>query len=118
MNETDGYIGLINESEVLPGMKRCNGPCKLVKKIEDFAKRKDAKDGRRNMCNTCRNEYVTNWKENPPVKRVIPEGMKHCPGCDLIKAKGEFGKKRRRPDGLQCKSFHCIGKYLLTFVYF
>jgi len=43
--------------------------CKLLKKLEMFPLRKEAKDGRRANCKECQKEYQRKYREENPEKR-------------------------------------------------
>lgn len=48
--------------------------CSLTKKIEEFGKRKDSKDGYHGVCKICRNSYTKNWRTSEKyVNRIYTD---------------------------------------------
>jgi len=84
--------------------------CNIIKELGEFTTRGGSSDGHRNSCKLCLNEYIENWKKNPPVKKIIPEGMKNCPGCNTIKSIAYFVKKKSKKDGLRRLCIYCKRK--------
>jgi protein-arginine kinase activator protein McsA len=57
-------------------MKICSN-CKINKPVEDFQKRSSAKDGRTNLCKSCKREYDNNhYRNNPTRKEYIKSNRK------------------------------------------
>jgi 5-methylcytosine-specific restriction endonuclease McrA len=79
--------------------------CKETKEFALFPERKDSPDGYRNQCKVCRKKYTEEWIKNPPVKIIVPDGMKRCYVCKNIKDKSCFGNNAGSKDGLKqlCK---------------
>lgn len=80
--------------EKLPdGFKRCC-KCKEVKKVTEFHKHKQSKDGLKGECKKCRSRNK-NEEDKNFLYEVLPEGMRRCRKCNLIKEIGEFRRRRR-----------------------
>src|SRR5271169_6532501 len=101
MNMTDGYDILI--------IKTCN-KCTETKPLDEFPIRPDSPDGHRNECKECKSKYLKAYHKNPPVKEILPYGMKRCNGCDSVKSVCEFGKKKTTKDGLKPHCLICTRK--------
>lgn len=103
----------------MPG-KECRD-CGLVKPVTEFWKRKASSDGLSLYCRECfglRNAAATRRrmaKRGKTVRayrkrEVLPEGMKHCPRCQEVKAIAEFGKNRAQRSGVAsyCKPCYSL----------
>jgi len=80
--------------------------CGRVKRLELFNKAKSHRDGRENMCKTCKRERQ---QEVLAEQRKTPfASEKECNLCYATKSLGEFYKDRNAPDGTmrRCKECH------------
>jgi hypothetical protein len=53
-----------------PEVKQCRGKCGKVKKIDDFGREIQARDGKKNFCKECENEKT---RERQQAKRAERE---------------------------------------------
>lgn len=88
-------------------MKKCI-KCNKIKDFSDFPRRKDSKDGYKNICKACRLDYQRLWHKGEIKKPILdaPKGMKVCRKCDQILKIENFGRSKQNKDGLKsyCKS--------------
>jgi len=92
--------------------KKCFS-CKEIKRLEDFSKRKDSLDGRRNKCRECMKKYFLTWKNKNKIKKNIPDDFKYCGeknGCGNLKQKIYFNFSKYTKDGLKSYCKECEKK--------
>lgn len=80
-------------------LKQCS-VCKNTKDIKGFCKKRDTKDGLKNMCVDCSKQDKRWRRNNKGLIRIIraieyvckQSGYKYCPTCQLGKPLNEFNK--------------------------
>jgi len=81
----------------LLGLKRCNGPCGLVKPHEDFVRNGTAgRDGRVGKCRSCQNEARADWRAKNPDKLYEMAQRDYAKHTEKRKANAMLGVHRRR----------------------
>ncbi len=102
--------------KVFPGYtKRCS-KCNKVKSVNEFNKDRGTKDELHRQCRQCVRTYFRNWYNHPPIKEVLPEGMKRCTQCKQIQSVTEFHKRSSTAAGYKpkCKSCRSSNKKQYT----
>jgi len=105
------------ERSNLTSMKICTN-CKKEKSIDEFAKRKDSKDGLNYWCNSCRKEKRSIWEKDKEKRefRKIEKfereknydlGLKKCIKCKEIQRLSEFPFREDSKDGLRSNCNKC-----------
>lgn len=85
--------------------KVCN-VCNEIKRIDNFVKDKNKKDGYRNICKKCNNKK----RRKTPVKPLAKEGYKYCTKCNEELLLCEFNKRNISNDVKYfswCKKCEC-----------
>ena len=74
--------------------------------VQKYRVNGEVREKRRSLCAQCYRDYQSAWAREKTISRrsVVPSS-KVCPKCGIEKSSEEFGKCRRRLDGLQyyCK---------------
>lgn len=84
--------------------KTCN-TCGISKKLEDFVKSKDSKDGYRNLCKECNRKRQLNRRSSISYEEAIKKGLKKvCSRCNTLKPISEFNRNKRGKYG---STSHC-----------
>lgn len=86
--------------------KRC-GKCESVKSVDEFIRRKAAKDGLNWQCRSCASNYCREWRKNNPRYGIDPTIIeKCCSSCNRVKSIHRFYRCSLNKDGLYawCKS--------------
>lgn len=109
------------------GTKRCGGPCRQYKPLDNFWNNRRECDGLDSRCKTCvtseQKRLATKRVERSAeqiaddVKRLRPSGDKKCLGyCGMTKPFAEFEMSKRTADGYRsiCKKCHSMEKKLTT----
>ncbi|MET8447632.1 endonuclease VII domain-containing protein [Streptomyces sp. NPDC005209] len=92
--------------------KRCSA-CKRTLSTSAFAANRSKLDGLQDRCRECGAEAYRRGREarGKRVRRVnVPEGHKHCLGCDEVKPWSEWHKNASASDGLstRCKACRAV----------
>ncbi len=95
-------------------LKTCSW-CKQAKPRSEFSPKKITRDKLDSWCKACNRERARlrrekNRKPMPP-EEPIPDGMKKCPKCDLIKPVSDFNRNRATTDGLAWQCRQCDKEY-------
>lgn len=90
-------------------MKKACNKCRANKKLTEFPKRKNSKDGYRHSCKQCVKEYQKLWHSGLRTPRVYKDSSSHkqCRCCLKIISRVSFRKKKTSPDGLYCYCKPC-----------
>lgn len=93
---------------LLRKMLKCK-KCNNFKEIDQFNFRGSNSDKRISVCKACTSEYRKKYQETysgpNKVKIFIPNGMKKCNICGILKPIDAFAKHNKSIDG---KEYHCI----------
>jgi len=79
-------------------MKMCRN-CLLEKSNEEFNKKSSTKDGLRDWCRKCDNEYARMWRKNNPKKHSeinMRSYKKLSANPEWLKDRNEYGRKARK----------------------
>lgn len=79
-------------------MKVCN-KCKQELDINEFHKHPGTKDGHQTFCKKCQLDYQRK-RFNCIPRRIVKDGYKYCPGCELELPINMFGLSVSRGDSL------------------
>lgn len=82
--------------------------CGLEKNISEFNKSEGHKCGVYCYCKKCRSILRKRIKD---PSKILPENMKRCHKCGLIKDKSDFSKNKSNKDGLHSECKKCNRKY-------
>lgn len=99
----------MSDSPSPPTEKRCRD-CGEMKQVAEFWRRKKSPDGLALYCKACfslrnarayRDRQAQVGKRARPYRRysAVPEGMKYCSGCAMVKPVAEFGSNRANKSG-------------------
>ena len=110
-----GTLEFINLFEKNHGLKRCI-KCEVLKSLDQFTSRKDSKDGKRNKCKFCVNEYNSKSYQKKVKKEYSKEY--YLKNKDrLIKEISLYSKKKKENDSLyklRCVISHRIRQSIKT----
>jgi hypothetical protein len=94
------------------GEKRVCNVCKIEKTITDFVKSK--KNYYRHKCKKCSNEQTRKKRYELNPKELIPNDMKKCGKCKLIKNLREFHLSTKRKCGYSSYCKKCKKEYVIN----
>jgi hypothetical protein len=89
--------------------KKCSA-CKRILPANAFAANRSKLDGLQDRCRECGAEAYRRRREaqGKKVRRVdVPEGHKHCLGCDEVKPWSEWHRNATASDGLSTRCKAC-----------
>lgn len=100
------------------GKKKCGGPCRQQKPLDQFRQELRTPDGLTHECKGCESirrkrlakkmSERTSEQIEDDAKRLRPSGDKYCSGCQTVKSVAEFAKSVRTGDGYNPICNKCV----------